>query len=143
MALPARLSGVLAPLFSLRSHSDYGVGDFGAAEGLFDWLAAAGQRLWMLLPLLPTTPGDPSPYATSGASGLNPLFIHLDWLEEYRAAGGPGLLSARQAQALAVARAAPSIHYQVVFELKRKAKLKVEVKEKHMRVRHRAGYYPG
>jgi 4-alpha-glucanotransferase len=97
------------------------VGDFGAAEGLFDWLEAGGQRLWMLLPLLPTTPGDPSPYATAGASGLNPLFIHLDWLDEYRAAGGPGILSARQTQALAAARAAPHIRYEVVFELKRAA----------------------
>src|SRR5450432_509877 len=100
MPPPERLSGVLLPVFSLRSHSDFGVGDFGAAEGFFDWLAAAGQRLWMVLPLLPTTAGDPSPYATTGASGLNPLFIHLDSVPEYRDAGGLHLLSARQAQAL-------------------------------------------
>ena len=31
----------------------------------------------MLLPLLPTAPGDPSPYATQSAFGLNPLFIDL------------------------------------------------------------------
>src|SRR5208282_4823816 len=110
-----RLSGVLLPLFSLRSNADYGVGDFGAAEGLFAWLSAAGQRLWMLLPLLPTTAGDPSPYATSSASGLNPLFIHLDWLQEYQNAGGPRLLSARQAQALLEARAAPRIRYELVL----------------------------
>jgi 4-alpha-glucanotransferase len=121
MLSPSRISGVLLPVFSLRSHSDFGVGDFGAAEGLFDWLSAAGQRLWMLLPLLPTAPGDPSPYATAGACGLNPLFIHLDWLPEYRDAGGLRLLSARQAQALAIARAAPRIRYDVVFELKRAA----------------------
>ncbi len=116
-----RLSGVLLPLFSLRSNADYGVGDFGAAEGLFAWLSAAGQRLWMLLPLLPTAAGDPSPYATSSAFGLNPLFIHLDWLPEYRDAGGPRLLSARMAQALLEARAAPRIRYELVFEVKRAA----------------------
>jgi 4-alpha-glucanotransferase len=121
MAPPPRLSGVLLPVFSLRSHSDFGVGDFGAAEGLFAWLAAAGQRLWMMLPLLPTTAGDPSPYATAGASGLNPLFIHLDWLPEYRDAGGLRLLSTKQAQALAEARAAPRIRYDLVFDLKRAA----------------------
>jgi 4-alpha-glucanotransferase len=116
-----RLSGVLLPVFSLRSHSDFGVGDFGAAEGLFDWLAAAGQSLWMMLPLLPTTAGDPSPYATSGASGLNPLFIHLDWLPEYQEAGGLRILSAKQTQALAEARSARCIRYDLVFELKRAA----------------------
>jgi 4-alpha-glucanotransferase len=116
-----RRSGVLLPIFSLRSRSDFGVGDFGAAEGLFAWLAAAGQSLWMMLPLLPTTAGDPSPYATSGAFGLNPLFIHLDWLPEYREAGGRRLLSGKQALALAEARAAPRIRYDLVFELKRAA----------------------
>lgn len=121
MPSPQRLSGVLLPVFSLRSHSDYGVGDFGAAEGLFEWLARAGQRLWMVLPLLPTTAGDPSPYATTSASGLNPLFIHLDSVPEYRDAGGLHLLSARQAQALHEARAAPRIRYDLVFELKRSA----------------------
>jgi 4-alpha-glucanotransferase len=118
MASQERLSGVLLPVFSLRSHSDFGVGDFGAAEGLFDWLEAAGQKLWMMLPLLPTTAGDASPYATSGAAGLNPLFIHLDWLSEYREAGGLSVLSARQAQALLEARASRSIRYDLVFELK-------------------------
>jgi 4-alpha-glucanotransferase len=113
-----RLSGVLLPVFSLRSRADFGVGDFGAAGDLFDWLLAAGQRLWMMLPLLPTTAGDPSPYATSGASGLNPLFIHLDWVEEYRDAGGLQVLSTKQTQALAEARAAPRIRYDLVFEVK-------------------------
>ena len=121
MVPPARLSGVLLPVFSLRSRSDFGVGDFGGAEGFFDWMTAAGQRVWMLLPLLHTTSGDPSPYATAGSTGLNPLFIHLDWLDEYRAAGGPHLLSPRQAHALEAARAAPRIAYGVVFELKRVA----------------------
>jgi 4-alpha-glucanotransferase len=121
MPPPERLSGVLLPVFSLRSRSDFGVGDFGAAEGFFDWLAAAGQRLWMVLPLLPTTAGDPSPYATTGASGLNPLFIHLDSVPEYRDAGGRGLLSARQGQALLEAQAAPRIRYDLVFDLKRAA----------------------
>jgi 4-alpha-glucanotransferase len=118
MPSPPRLSGVLLPVFSLRSHADFGVGDFGAAEGLFDWLKAAGQQLWMMLPLLPTTAGDPSPYATTSACGLNPLFIHLDWVQEYRDAGGPRLLSTKQSQALAEARAAPSIRYDLVFEVK-------------------------
>jgi 4-alpha-glucanotransferase len=121
MLTSARLSGVLLPVFSLRSNADFGVGDFGAAEGLFDWLAAAGQRLWMVLPLLPTTPGDPSPYATASAAGLNPMFIHLDWLDEYRAAGAMNLLSAKQTHALTAARAAAQIPYDVVFELKHRA----------------------
>ena len=33
-----RISGVLLPLFSLRSESDFGIGDFGSVEGFFKWL---------------------------------------------------------------------------------------------------------
>jgi len=94
-----RLSGVLMPLFSLRSKADLGVGDFGAASLFLDTLAKARQRMWMLLPLLPTMPRDASPYSTLGAFGLNPLFIdtqalpgatlegeeELCWLEEAKA----------------------------------------------------------
>src|SRR5207248_3306424 len=78
-----RLSGVLLPLFSLRSRGDFGIGDFGSLDGLFDWMAAAKQRLLMLLPLLPTAPGDSSPYSTRSAFGLNGLFIDLQALPEF------------------------------------------------------------
>ena len=47
----SRLSGVLLPLFSLRSQTDVGVGDFGGLSGLFGYLQRAGQKMLMLLPL--------------------------------------------------------------------------------------------
>ena len=78
MASTGRLSGLLLPLFSLRSKTDFGIGDFGGLDGLFQWMEAARQRLLMLLPLLPTSPGDPSPYSTRWAFGLNALFIDLN-----------------------------------------------------------------
>jgi 4-alpha-glucanotransferase len=64
MLQPGRLSGILLPLFSVRSRRDFGIGDFGGLDGLFDWMSAAQQRLLLLLPLLPTAPNDSSPYAT-------------------------------------------------------------------------------
>src|SRR5262249_28639970 len=101
MSLPqGRTSGILLPLFSLRSASDAGIGVFGWFEGLFRWMQRARQRLLMILPLLPTAPGDPSPYSTRSAFGFNPLFIDLSqlpggadfsteekaWLEQARSA---------------------------------------------------------
>ncbi len=107
-----RLSGVLQPLFSFHSDHDAGVGDFAALEPFFDWLQRAEQKLVMVLPLLPTTPGDPSPYSTRSAFGLNPLFIHLGWLPE-------GVTwSPQEAQRLAEAKASPTIRYDLVFPLK-------------------------
>ncbi|MBX5480787.1 MAG: 4-alpha-glucanotransferase [Myxococcaceae bacterium] len=113
-----RLSGILLPVFSFRSRDDFGIGDFGAFEGLFDWMEAARQRMLMVLPLLPTAPGDPSPYATRSAFGLNPLFIHLPSVPEFETSGGFGAMSDEDKRRLDEARAAPRIRYELVFPVK-------------------------
>jgi 4-alpha-glucanotransferase len=118
MASIGRVSGIMLPLFSLRSKDDLGIGDFGAVEGLLAWMQAARQRVLMFLPLLPTAPGDPSPYATRSAFGLNPLFIDVHALPEFVASGGFEALSDAQQTALQEARAAPRVRYDLVFPLK-------------------------
>jgi 4-alpha-glucanotransferase len=118
MVATGRISGLLLPLFSLRSKTDFGIGDFGGLDGLFHWMEAARQRLLMLLPLLPTAPGDPSPYATRSAFGLNTLFINLEMLPEFHATGGEAALSEEERRRLAEARAAPRVRYDLVFPLK-------------------------
>ena len=104
MSTPGRLSGILLPIFSLRTATDFGIGDFSGLPGLFQWLSAARQRMLMLLPLLPTAPGDPSPYGTRSAFGLNPLFIDLARLPEWKALGGEQALDAAERAQLAAAR---------------------------------------
>ncbi len=113
-----RLSGVLLPVFSFRSDDDFGIGDFGAFAGFFDWMQAAKQRLLMVLPLLPTAPGDPSPYATRSAFGLNPLFIHLPSVPEFAQSGGFDALSDEDKAKLSEARSAHRIRYDLVFPVK-------------------------
>ncbi|MDE3076940.1 MAG: 4-alpha-glucanotransferase, partial [Chloroflexota bacterium] len=59
-----------------------GIGDLGSeAYRFIDWLAAAGQQSWQILPLGPTGYGD-SPYASSSAFAGNPLLISLERLVE-------------------------------------------------------------
>jgi 4-alpha-glucanotransferase len=108
----------LLPLFSLRSRTDFGIGDFGALDGLFDWMVAARQKLLMLLPLLPTAHNDSSPYSTRSAFGLNPLFIDVQALPEFAEAGGLDSLSAEERGWLSEARASRRIRYDLVFRLK-------------------------
>jgi 4-alpha-glucanotransferase len=72
----------------------------------------------MLLPLLPTSPGDKSPYSTRSAFGLNPLFIDLSSMPEFEEAGGVAGFSPQQQEALEAARASPTIDYEKVFALK-------------------------
>ena len=73
-----RSSGVLMPMSSLPS--PYGIGTMGKSANQFvDFLKAAGQRYWQLLPLGPTSYGD-SPYASFSTFAGNPYYIDLDLL---------------------------------------------------------------
>jgi 4-alpha-glucanotransferase len=60
----------------------FGIGDLGACAYEFaDFLAAAGQKLWQVLPLNPTGYGD-SPYQCFSAFAGNPLLLTLERLRE-------------------------------------------------------------
>ena len=75
-----RESGILMPVSSLPG--PYGIGCFGAEAVRFvDFLAAAGQTIWQILPLSPTGYGD-SPYQSCSAFAGNPYFIDLEALRE-------------------------------------------------------------
>ena len=75
-----RGAGILLPVSSLPSK--YGIGTFGkAARKWVDFLAAAQQRYWQVLPLGPTSFGN-SPYQSYSAFAGEPLYIDLDLLEE-------------------------------------------------------------
>ncbi|MDR2558618.1 MAG: 4-alpha-glucanotransferase, partial [Oscillospiraceae bacterium] len=70
-----RSSGILLHITSLPS--PYGIGTFGAeAEAFVDWLVAAGQKYWQILPLSPTGYGE-SPYQSFSTFAGNPLLIDL------------------------------------------------------------------
>ena len=73
-------AGVILSVSSLPSK--YGIGSFGReAHDFIDFLDAAGQRVWQVLPLNPTSYGD-SPYQSPASSAGNPYFIDLEILAE-------------------------------------------------------------
>lgn len=73
-----RKSGVLLPVSSIPSK--YGIGTFSReAYEFVDFLEAAGQKLWQILPLGPTGYGD-SPYQSFSTFAGNPYFIDLEEL---------------------------------------------------------------
>ena len=78
------------PVASLPS--PYGIGAFSKeAYDFVDFLKAAGQTYWQILPLCPTGFGD-SPYQSFSTYAGNPFFIDLDALI------GEGLLTKREAK---------------------------------------------
>ncbi|WP_216317749.1 4-alpha-glucanotransferase [Deinococcus aestuarii] len=75
-----RSSGVLLHPTSLPG--PHGIGELGAhARAFVDWLAAARQRYWQVMPLGPTGYGD-SPYQAFSAFAGNPYLIDLATLRE-------------------------------------------------------------
>ena len=89
----------------------FGIGDLGPAAYEFaDFLSAAGQKLWQVLPLNPTGYGD-SPYQCFSAFAGNPLLLSLERLRD------AGTL---QASDLAQAPSFPedSVEYGKVIEFK-------------------------
>jgi 4-alpha-glucanotransferase len=79
MAFP-RATGILLHPTSLPSRG--GIGDFGpAAYEFVNFLAAARQGLWQVLPLGPPANGN-SPYSSTSAFAGNPLLVSLERLAE-------------------------------------------------------------
>ena len=76
----SRSSGVLLPITCLPSC--FGIGDLGPAAFRFvDFLNAAGQRVWQVLPLNPVgSVHHGSPYSGSSAFAMNPLLISPELL---------------------------------------------------------------
>lgn len=71
-------AGILMPISSLPSK--YGIGTFGKEAYRFvDFLEAAGQKCWQVLPLNPTSYGD-SPYQSPASIAGNPYYIDLEIL---------------------------------------------------------------
>ena len=88
----ARDAGVLMHITSLPSPC--GIGTLGREAYRFaDFLKAAGQRYWQILPVGPTSYGD-SPYQSFSTYAGNPYVIDLDLLQE------EGLLEKEEYEAL-------------------------------------------
>jgi 4-alpha-glucanotransferase len=74
-------SGVAIPVFSLRSKSSFGVGEFSDIKLLVDWAKETHLKLIQILPINDTiatnTWLDSYPYAAISAFALHPIYINL------------------------------------------------------------------
>ena len=78
---PWRGAGVAIPVFSLRSNTSFGVGEFNDIRLMVDWAAATGQSIIQILPINDTTMTstwqDSYPYNANSTFALHPQFLHL------------------------------------------------------------------
>ena len=79
---PWRGAGVAIPVFSLRSESSFGVGEFYDLKLMVDWAAATGQSIIQILPINDTTMygtwEDSYPYNANSTFALHPQFLRLE-----------------------------------------------------------------
>lgn len=113
-----RFAGTAIPVFSLRSESGFGIGDFTDLKKMADWAVLTGQQVLQLLPVNDTTSTgtwtDSYPYSAISVMALHPIYLNPD-------AVGP-LGNSRAAAGLARRRrllnALPEIDYEAVLALK-------------------------
>ena len=79
-----KCAGTLVPVFSLRSESSFGVGDFGDLRKMVDWVAHTRQQLLQILPINDTTTThtwtDSYPYSCISIFALHPQYADLTLL---------------------------------------------------------------
>lgn len=81
-----KAAGVVIPVFSLRSETGCGVGDFGDLKAMVDWAVLTGMRVIQVLPVYDTTIHknwmDSYPYNSISIYALHPQYIDLRQLPE-------------------------------------------------------------
>ncbi len=83
-----KCAGTLVPVFSLKSESSFGVGDFGDLKKMIDWVAYTHQRVLQILPINDTTIThtwtDSYPYSCISVFALHPQYADLNSLPEIK-----------------------------------------------------------
>lgn len=77
-----RGTGVAVPVFSLRSHESFGVGEFNDLKKLADWASGNGIKMIQILPINETVAThswlDSYPYKAISVLALHPMYLNLE-----------------------------------------------------------------
>jgi 4-alpha-glucanotransferase len=116
-----RQAGVLIPVFSIRTPSGWGLGEIPDLVPFARWAGAAGFSVVQVLPVHEASRGQSSPYAALTAFAIDPVYIAVDALEDFEAAGGRGALAPAERDEVAALSAAPDVAWERIRALKARA----------------------
>jgi 4-alpha-glucanotransferase len=116
-----RQAGVLIPLFSIRTRAQWGVGEIPDLVPFARWAASSGFSVVQVLPVNEASRGQNSPYAALSAFAIDPVYLALDAVEDFTAAGGLDALGGDAVAEVARLRASPGVAWDAVRALKRRA----------------------
>jgi 4-alpha-glucanotransferase len=111
----------MLPLFSIRTDADWGIGEITDLPRLARWASQAGFSAVQLLPFHEVALGETSPYAAVSAFALDPIYLSLDQMEDFQAAGGVARLTEDDRITLARCRAGISVAWKDVRAIKERA----------------------
>lgn len=75
--LKKKRAGVLLPLFSMRSSSDWGCGDMASLKEWIEYLSTYGVSILQILPIHETEPNQTCPYSALSAYAIDPIYISI------------------------------------------------------------------
>ena len=114
----SRRAGLLIPLFSMPSSRSWGIGEIGDIAATSEWLHIGGVQVLQLLPINEMPLTTTSPYSALSAMAIDPQFISMGALDDDVALGGERSLEPGLQMQLERVRAASSIDYAGVRDLK-------------------------
>jgi len=82
--IKSRKAGVLLPLFSMRSATDWGCGDLASFKEWINYFSGEGIKIIQILPLHETAAGETCPYTALSAYAIDPVYLNMDEVPEVK-----------------------------------------------------------
>jgi len=113
--------GISVPLSAMPSSASWGIGEIGDLERLADWLGLAGCDGLMLLPIGTMPTGQTSPYSACSAMAIDPIYVSVDAIEDFRQNGGVAGLGEDNRRLISEIRESPRVRFADVRRVKEAA----------------------
>jgi len=111
-------AGVAIPVFSLRSETSFGIGDFGDLKKMIDWAVKTDQKIVQILPINDTTMTggwtDSYPYNSISIYAFHPIYTNIDELGKLKDENTAKAFADKQKELNAL----PMLNYEAVSEAK-------------------------
>jgi 4-alpha-glucanotransferase len=105
----------------MPSTRSWGIGEIGDLPVMARWLREAGAGVLQLLPTNEMSRAQTSPYSAISAMALDPIYISVDSVPDFRWFGGEARLDLADQAAIRAARAATRVDYGAVRRVKEHA----------------------